>query len=226
MSKKVKLFLALLLALVIFSILGLRQLRRQFSEDYIVGYELRLNAQGKCEYVEHLVMEDIASNSLYDKSIREHAKSIEATIVARDISTIDSMLHDNEAYRKEVTNVLPLSKDMRDPEIFRARFLFRTGGLAKNGERIHLNCLKELLEELGAPSFEGDVEPLKNWFLKRYGMPVDYIYIEGPTHNRCNRWCMEQFEKFSQKERGKIRQRIKAKVLENRKSLLPQTESK
>ena len=224
MSKKVKFFLALLLSLVVLSILGFRQLRRQFSEDYIAGYKLCLNAQGKCEYVEHLVMEDIASNSLHDKAIREHAKSIEAYIVARDISTIDSMLHDNEAYRIGITDLL--SNELEDPIVFRTRFLFRTGGLAKNGEQIHLNGIKELLEELGAPSFEGDVEVLKIWFFKRYGMPVDYVDNEGPTHNRCNRWCTAQFEKFSQKERGKIEQRIRAKVLENRKSLLDQSEAK
>lgn len=226
MSKKVKFFLARLLSLVVLSILGFRQLRRQFSEEYIADYQLRLDAQGRSGFVELLVLEDIAANSLYSKTIREHAKSIEAYLVARDISTIDRMLHDNEAYRKEVTNVLSLSKDMRDPEIFRARFLFYTGGLAKNGERIHLNCLEEQLQELGAPPFKGDVEPLKNWFLKRYGLPVETMDRVGSLHKGCNNKCRQQFDRFSQKERGKIRRRIRAHTLENRKSFLDQAQTK
>ncbi|MDF1665656.1 MAG: hypothetical protein P1V97_28110 [Planctomycetota bacterium] len=216
--------IVILCGLVSISVYTIKELREQYSIELIADFKLELNNDGKTGAVSLLYHEEVASDKALDSKLREHAKSICAYRAATFISTIEAMLNENESYR--IWETMHLSNEIfEDPEIMRAEFLYRTGGLAAGGERIHLNFLREQLKEIGAPTNNIDLDKLKSWFQEKFGLTVEYSSREGPTHPGESSDCSNRFRVFTNKYGDIRRQALRKKYLPLRKSLLEPVES-
>lgn len=198
---------------------SIMRLRDQFSIDLIADFRLELNEKGQSEAIHLLYLNEIASDRNLTTQVKIHAKFICAFLVARHIFTINCMLNENQDYR--ISETQHMGNDiLEDPEFMRSEFLLRTGGLAKSGERIHFNFLREQLAELGAPTDNLNLDSLKSWFEERYGMSVDYCYEKGPEHTGCDRDCSEKYRVYTEKLGPARTRALRKRYLPLRKSLL------